>query len=577
MSYVTKDHLSDFTEKLLTNDKAIRDELKEEISNISGGGGSYTLPTASDTELGGVKIDGTTITIDGEGIISAVAGGSDDAKENRKNYIYNADKLKLIKTKPTFDTIVIGDSIAAGSGATPTNGFISQVRNVMDTKSGGNFHSINYPYDHSYDQAKNWTKENDGILLKLISTSNTAYTIMDFNKSQTWDIPSVERKVVVVYSKRPGAGSFKVTVDTTDVETVSCDGTKEDGVLTQAYTVPAKKVVTITPVGDGDVYINAFLEDVITDKQYYKLNNISVGGRQAQEYNTDQIDTMLTFVDYDLLIWEVFANDYGLGTYEGYEPIARHALAKAREQGKDILIPIACRSASIKTEEWIEKFNKFKKLQYDLAKEFDACIIDFDIMFGEDNATANANGLMSDGIHPNDNGHTLMADEVCKVLFNREAGNLDRGNYPYTNNSAHAQYQHIVRKEDNYYTGSNIFENITMPVVDYNGNKGNVSPLLPLVRNNDSTKLPKYCVKGTIASTVTNNQLYVNESAPNVQAVWSPALTVPCLPIYTSLPTATKKLLGTLAILNNSDAYSIHVCLQNTSSAYEWKKVIDIA
>jgi collagen type VII alpha len=40
------------------------------------GGGSYTLPTASTGTLGGVKIDGTTITIDSNGVISAVGGGS---------------------------------------------------------------------------------------------------------------------------------------------------------------------------------------------------------------------------------------------------------------------------------------------------------------------------------------------------------------------------------------------------------------------------------------------------------------------------------------------------------------------
>ena len=40
-----------------------------------GGGGSYTLPTATTSVLGGVKIDGTTITIS-NGVISAVGGGS---------------------------------------------------------------------------------------------------------------------------------------------------------------------------------------------------------------------------------------------------------------------------------------------------------------------------------------------------------------------------------------------------------------------------------------------------------------------------------------------------------------------
>lgn len=38
---------------------------------IAGGGTAYTLPTATTTVLGGVKIDGTSITINGSGVISA--------------------------------------------------------------------------------------------------------------------------------------------------------------------------------------------------------------------------------------------------------------------------------------------------------------------------------------------------------------------------------------------------------------------------------------------------------------------------------------------------------------------------
>jgi hypothetical protein len=44
------------------------------ISGIGGGTGNYVLPTASTVTKGGVKIDGTTITIDGNGVISAVGG-----------------------------------------------------------------------------------------------------------------------------------------------------------------------------------------------------------------------------------------------------------------------------------------------------------------------------------------------------------------------------------------------------------------------------------------------------------------------------------------------------------------------
>ena len=45
-------------------------------ADITGGGSSYTLPTASETVLGGVKVDGTTITVNPEGIISSVVTGS---------------------------------------------------------------------------------------------------------------------------------------------------------------------------------------------------------------------------------------------------------------------------------------------------------------------------------------------------------------------------------------------------------------------------------------------------------------------------------------------------------------------
>ena len=39
-----------------------------------GGGGGYTLPTASISTLGGVKVDGSTITINGSGVISSAGG-----------------------------------------------------------------------------------------------------------------------------------------------------------------------------------------------------------------------------------------------------------------------------------------------------------------------------------------------------------------------------------------------------------------------------------------------------------------------------------------------------------------------
>ena len=69
-----------------------------------GGGGSYTLPTATTSILGGVKVDGTTITIN-NGVISSTGGGG--------SY-----------TLPTASTSTLGGVKVDGSTITISNGVI---------------------------------------------------------------------------------------------------------------------------------------------------------------------------------------------------------------------------------------------------------------------------------------------------------------------------------------------------------------------------------------------------------------------------------------------------------------------
>jgi hypothetical protein len=82
-----------------------------------GGGGSYTLPTASTTELGGVKIDGTTITIN-DGVISSTGG------VGAGNQITNTDGFSTYSASVT-DTGIVTMTTARGSiefGAQPEEG-----------------------------------------------------------------------------------------------------------------------------------------------------------------------------------------------------------------------------------------------------------------------------------------------------------------------------------------------------------------------------------------------------------------------------------------------------------------------
>ena len=49
--------------------------LKTKLDGIATSANNYSLPTSSTTTLGGVKVDGSTITIDGSGVISSSGGG----------------------------------------------------------------------------------------------------------------------------------------------------------------------------------------------------------------------------------------------------------------------------------------------------------------------------------------------------------------------------------------------------------------------------------------------------------------------------------------------------------------------
>ena len=85
-----------------------------------GGGGSYTLPTASTTTLGGVKIDGTTITI-ANGVISAT-------QPNLSSYVTLTDTQTLTNktlTSPNITDGVFSNTFTIGTQVfyAHTNGF----------------------------------------------------------------------------------------------------------------------------------------------------------------------------------------------------------------------------------------------------------------------------------------------------------------------------------------------------------------------------------------------------------------------------------------------------------------------
>jgi hypothetical protein len=77
----------------------------------SGGGGGYILPTASTTVKGGVKIDGTTITINGLGVISGFSGNYNNlTNKPTLSTVATSGSYTDLLNKPTLSTVAITGS-----------------------------------------------------------------------------------------------------------------------------------------------------------------------------------------------------------------------------------------------------------------------------------------------------------------------------------------------------------------------------------------------------------------------------------------------------------------------------------
>lgn len=97
--------------------------------SLLGGGSTYTLPTASTSVLGGVKIDGSTITIDGNGVISAVGGSSGGGTTYTAGDNITISNNVISATVPTY---------TAGSNISISNGVISATGELSGTVEAGN-------------------------------------------------------------------------------------------------------------------------------------------------------------------------------------------------------------------------------------------------------------------------------------------------------------------------------------------------------------------------------------------------------------------------------------------------------
>ncbi|GFN32602.1 SGNH/GDSL hydrolase family protein [Paenibacillus xylaniclasticus] len=486
------------------------------------------------------------------------------------DYTYNLNGLKKIRSKKPWSAIIIGDSISAGTGATNNLGFIPQLNNATRTlQNSVAYENYNFYYNSN---VGTWTKEEAGICKFLLSSKTGSTNLTPF--ANPWNVPQVSYTVQVVYSKRSDGGTFQIGYGSTPtiLDTISCSGSSQDGIVSDTYTVPSGQNIYIIPTSGQKAYINSLIIVRDTSKPYYAIDNWSVGGRKAKDYTAAELTKMITYLPKDMLVWGLLTNDYSGGDFDSYANRTEVALSAAQSQGMDILIVIPCgQTGTDSNPQWVSKWKTFL---YEKAKQYNAAIIDYDIYFGGI-TRAKANGLIGDSVHPTDAGHLLMANVLINILFNSE-NPYSQNMHPCTSDTRYPTFGAIQDNRNKYMPNPTYFDFPYFKSLDNNGN-----PKYVLAQGivNDGiavSNFPKYAPRGTIASYGVD--IYVNTTdwgaSRNTLATWQKIYARPKAELVTTLPTPTAGLRGVSILLdgNTSADDILYTCIKKSDGSYVWKQ-----
>ena len=187
----------------------------------------YTLPTASTTVLGGVKVDGTTITI-ADGVISATASGEGGTTD----YV-------ALTNKPQIGGVVLtGDKSLADLGIQPAGTYLTEIpaEYVTETELEGKGYLTSVPAEYVTETELNGKGYLTTIPDSYVENTDLAAVATSGSYNDLTDKPTIITSYNDLTDKPSIPQAYTLpTASTTTLGGVKVDGTTvtiEDGVIT---------------------------------------------------------------------------------------------------------------------------------------------------------------------------------------------------------------------------------------------------------------------------------------------------------------------------------------------------------
>lgn len=358
----------------------------------NGSGGSYTLPIATTSMLGGVK-QGINTIISTDGTIASTP----------TDYYFGFENLKKYFNATTPNIVVYGDSIVDGTGSHGNDSWAEQLKNNAYL----NFGFKGYGFQQKKSAPTNYTYAGWGIINLMLTNSidvSLTYSLSDSTRTTS-------NKITLIYGTNTDGGTAILQDNIgTVLGNINCNGAK--GIKTIDVTLGQFKSLVIIPT--GKIYINGTISECV-GYTGARVDTIAYGGHGLNMYSDADIQaTADTFKTADLFIMEMGANDYNVITATEWKRRCEILISALRGYKVDVLIMVAESNHDQNLDPLFD--TQWKQAKRDLAKQYNCAYIDID-KFWNGYTVGNTNGLYLDTIHPSQKGHDSIANLMNKLLF----------------------------------------------------------------------------------------------------------------------------------------------------------------